>query len=201
MTKKASKEKASIRNMLNFISEAGMLKRVSRSGWSVLGIKNAESVADHSFRCAVIAYVLARMENVEPYKALLMALFNDIQEARITDLHKMAQRYIKDVEAVEDSAFYKQIGFLPENLKKELSAMRNEYTRQNTAESVIARDADILECLIQAKEYYQHGFLEAAKFMKGAPQFLKTKSAKNLWRLARKNDTSRWWLSLSEFKR
>jgi putative hydrolase of HD superfamily len=42
------------KRILNFISEAGMLKRVKRSGWSVLGIVNAESVAEHSFRCAVI---------------------------------------------------------------------------------------------------------------------------------------------------
>ena len=35
------------KSVLDFISEAGLLKRVSRSGWSVVGIKDAESVADH----------------------------------------------------------------------------------------------------------------------------------------------------------
>lgn len=188
------------KSVLEFISEAGLLKRISRSGWQLLGIKDSESVADHSFRCAVIGYVLARVEGVPPHKVLLMSLFNDIQEARITDLHKMAQRYI-EIETTEDGAFREQVESLPPDIKKELSDMRREYKGQKSAESIIARDADILECLIQAKEYHQHGYLEAAKFMKNAPGFLKTKSARELWALAKNSDLNKWWVSLGEFKR
>lgn len=194
------KYKVSNKEILRFISEAGLLKRVGRSGWSVLGIKNAESVAEHSFRCSVIGYVLARMEKIAPYKVLLMTIFSDIHEARITDLHKMAERYI-DLRSAEDRSFYEQINFLPAGIKEELSSLRKEYRKQNTAWGIIARDADILECLIQAKEYYEHGFSEAAKFMRKAPRFLKTESAKRLWRLARKVRLNDWWLKLSEFKR
>jgi len=177
-----------------------MLKRVGRSGWSVLGIKDAESVADHSFRCAVIGYVLARTEKISPYKVLLMALFNDMQEARITDLHKMAQRYI-DVETTEDGAFYEQIGSLPRGIKHELADMRKEYKGQRSPASIIARDADILECLIQAKEYHEHGYLQATKFMKKAPRFLRTESARKLWQSAKNTDLNEWWFKLSGFKR
>lgn len=200
MSKKSKIKSPPAKNVLNFISEAGLLKRVRRSGWSVLGIKDAESVADHSFRCAVISYVLARMEKVPPYKALLMALFNDVQEARITDLHKMAQRYI-NAKIAEDNAFSEQISPLPRNIKSELLAILREYKDQNTNESIIARDADILECLIQAKEYYEHGYSQAAKFLRKAPGFLKTKSARKLWQLAKKTDLNEWWFKLSEFKR
>ena len=186
--------------ILDLISEAGMLKRVPRSGWSVLGIKNAESVADHSFRCSVIGYTLCRMEKMSPYRVLIMTLFGDMQEARITDLHKMAQRYL-DAKEVEDKSFYEQISALPADMKGELGTMRKEYKRQASKAAVIARDADILECLIQAKEYRDQGFLEASKFMKKAPRFLKTKSAKALWRLAKGTDLNDWWFKLSEFKR
>ncbi|MBL7081821.1 MAG: HD domain-containing protein [Candidatus Omnitrophica bacterium] len=194
------RQKSPVKPVLNFISEAGMLKLVRRSGWSVLGIKNVESVAEHSFRCAVIGYALARMEKVPPYRVLLMALFNDIQEARITDLHKMAQRYI-DGQKAEDEAFCEQISSLPESIKGELADMRRDYKVQNTKQSVVARDADILECLIQAKEYYEYGFSQATKFMKKAPRFLKTKSARALWQLARKTNLNDWWIKLTEFKR
>ncbi|PIU41479.1 MAG: HAD family hydrolase [Candidatus Omnitrophica bacterium CG07_land_8_20_14_0_80_42_15] len=190
----------SIDKALDFICEAGMLKQVRRSGWSVLGIRDAESVADHSFRCVVIGYILAHMEKVSPHKVMLMTLFNDIQEARITDLHKMAQRYI-DGEMTEDRAFYEQIKYLPKDIKKELIDVSKEYRNQRTKESIISRDADILECLIQAKEYYTHGHREATKFMKKAPGFLKTKSARELWRLAKAKDINNWWFKLSGFKR
>ena len=186
--------------LLNFISEAGMLKRVRRSGWWVLGIKDVETVADHSFRCAVLGYVLASMEKVAPYKVFLMTLFGDLHEARINDLHKMAQRYI-DGKAAEDKAFMEQVKSLPSPMKNELSSTHKEYRRQKTKESIIARDADILECLIQAKEYHEHGYSEALKFMKKAPGFLKTKSAKSLWKLAKSANLNEWWEKLSEFER
>ena len=186
--------------LLNFLAEAGMLKRVRRSGWWVLGIKDAESVAEHSFRCAVTGYVIASMEGVRPLKVLLMTLFNDMHEARLNDLHKMSQRYI-DFEKAEDKAFTEQISSLPKNIKSELASMHAEYRKQNTKESIIARDADILECLIQAKEYYEHGFKEALKFMKKAPSFLKTPSARKLWLLAKTTNLNQWWERLSEFKR
>ncbi|MBN3039394.1 MAG: HD domain-containing protein [Candidatus Omnitrophica bacterium] len=189
-----------LKRLLNFITEAGMLKRVRRSGWWVLGIKDVETVAEHSFRCAVLGYIIARMEKVSPYHALLMTLFNDIQEARINDLHKMSQRYFKYQKA-ENKAFDEQIQSLPKDIKDELGDMRREYLRQKTPASIIARDADILECLIQAKEYQEHGFKEAFKFMRKAPSFLKTKSAKKLWRSAKNADLNKWWENLSEFKR
>jgi len=191
---------ASVDDMLNLISEAGVLKRLQRSGWSVLGMKHAETVAEHSFRCCLISYILAKMEKVKPYKALLMALFNDMHEARITDLHKMAQRYI-DAERAEDKAFYEQVYPLRKDMKKELIDLHKEYRKQRSAESIIARDADILECLIQAKEYYDQGFSEASKFMRKAPRFLTTKSAKKLWQSAKGKDLNNWWFKLSGFKR
>lgn len=177
-----------------------MLKRIQRSGWSVLGIKNAESVADHSFRSAVLGYIIARMEGAAPYKVLIMTLFCDLHEARIGDLHKMAQRYF-DLEEKEDEAFSEQISSLPKKLNYELKGARIEYRRQKTKASIIARDADILECLIQAREYQQHGFKEAEKFMKKAPSFLRTKSARKLWKLAQEQNLNDWWEALTEFKR
>jgi putative hydrolases of HD superfamily len=114
--------------LLNFIAEAGMLKRVRRSGWWVLGIKDPETVAEHSFRCAVIGYLIARMENASAHKVLLMTIFNDIHEARINDLHKMSQRYIA-LRKAEDRAFAEQIDSLPAPVKNELSGIRDEYKK------------------------------------------------------------------------
>jgi len=141
-----------IKQIMQFISEAGMLKNVTRSGWSVLGIKNSESVAEHCFRCAIIGYLLAALEKASVHKVILMTLLNDMSEARITDLHKMAQRYI-DTEKAEDCSCMEQISGLPKILKGELTKIYQEYRKQKSKESIIARDADILECLIQAKEY------------------------------------------------
>jgi putative hydrolase of HD superfamily len=201
MTRKKTKTRRGVNErIVDFILEAGALKRTPRSGWSVLGIKHPESVADHSFRCAVIGYLLARMEKADVHRVLLMTLFNDIHEARITDLHKMAQRYI-DARAAEDESFKEQTESLPADVRGELSDIRQDYTNQESKESIVARDSDILECLIQAKEYVEHGHKSAALFMTTAPKHLKTRSAKSLWRLAKTMDVNAWWARLGSFGR
>ena len=46
------------KKVVKFIAEIGMLKNLRRSGWAVVGVKNGESVAEHSFRAAVIGYII-----------------------------------------------------------------------------------------------------------------------------------------------
>src|SRR3989338_6068582 len=88
-----------MKNMLNFFYELGQLKRVKKSGWWLLGIENPESVAEHSFRTAVIGYFLAKLEKADENKVTLMCLFNDLHEARLNDLHKVGHKYINFREA------------------------------------------------------------------------------------------------------
>ena len=185
---------------LNFFAEAGLLKKIKRSGWWVAGIKNPESVADHSFRCAIIAYWMAHQEKVHPYRALVMALFNDIHEARINDLHKMGHYYI-DFKKAEKRVFNDQVKDFDKGMKAEFVGLREEYDAQKTKESLIARDADILECLIQAKEYYDDGHLKAKLFLKRAPLFLRTKSAQKLWKKIARWDSALWWQHVVKFER
>src|SRR3990167_4633427 len=115
--------------VLNFFAEAGLLKKVKRSGWWVAGIKDPESVAEHCFRCAVIGYYMAHQEKVDVYKVLVMTLFNDIHEARINDLHKMGHYYI-DFKEAEKKVFKEQIAIFDASLKTQLKAVRNEYEAQ-----------------------------------------------------------------------
>jgi len=189
-----------LKHALNFFAEAGLLKRVKRSGWWVAGIENPESVAEHCFRCAVIGFYLAHCEGVDPYHVVTMTLFNDIHEARINDLHKMGHYYIEFRQA-EQKAFADQLKNLNSQIKSELARMRASYDAQASQESIVARDADILECLIQAKEYLDNGYPVAKTFFKRAPDHLKTKTAKALWRLALKWDSHAWWQEIVKFER
>ncbi|HPN72696.1 MAG TPA: HD domain-containing protein [Candidatus Omnitrophota bacterium] len=186
--------------ILDFFAEAGTLKRLKRSGWGMTGSGYEESVAEHSFRCAVIGYVLSKMEKVDPYEVLMMTLFNDIHEARIGDSHKVAHRYV-DVRRAEKKAFGEQMRVLPDAVSEELSVIRSRHDAQVTPASLVARDADILECLIQAKEFYDMGYVKTKKFFTAAPRHLKTKSAKRLWKKALKWDSSAWWKDLGKFER
>jgi len=177
-----------------------LLKSIKRSGWWVAGLKDPESVAEHSFRAAIIGYYLAHLEKANPFKVMTMTLFNDIHEARINDLHKMGHYYI-DFREAEQKVFKDQTKNLDSSVKKELETFRREYDAQKTRESIVARDADILECLLQAKEYYDSGYLKTKKFFNRAPGHLKTFSAKTMWRTIKGWDSCAWWECVVKFER
>jgi putative hydrolase of HD superfamily len=176
------------------------LKRVKRSGWWVAGIENPESVADHCFRCAVIGFFMAHEEGADPYRVMAMTLFNDIHEARINDLHKMGHYYI-DFKQAEKKVFKDQVAALSARVKSALEDIRGDYDRQMSLEALVARDADILECLVQAREYLDHGYPVARKFLRRAPGFLKTPTARRLWKALEKWDSTVWWENVVKFER
>jgi putative hydrolase of HD superfamily len=185
---------------LNLFAEAGLLKKIRRSGWWVAGIKDPETVAEHCFRCTVMGYYLAHLEKVDPSKVVLMALFNDIHESRINDLHKMGHYYI-DFKEAEKKVFKDQIAHLDKNVKNELESLRREYEGQRTKAAIVARDADILECLLQAKEYYDNGYPKAKTFFQRAPDHLKTASAKKFWKQIQGWHSAQWWQHIVKFER
>lgn len=83
-----------MQELMQFLFEVGHLKNVDRSGWWLFGNKMPESVAERSFRCAIYRNFLAKSEGLDTFKVMMMCLFHDIHEARINDLHKIAQNYI-----------------------------------------------------------------------------------------------------------
>ncbi len=55
----------------NFAFELGVLKRMRRAGWWHAGVRDPESVAEHSLRVAQLASLIAAIEGAEPSRAAL----------------------------------------------------------------------------------------------------------------------------------
>ena len=159
-------------DLVRFLFEVGHLKRVARSGWWVAGVRDPESVAEHSFRCAWIGYLLARRDGqADASRVTLMCLANDLHEARVNDQHKIAQAYI-DFPAAETKAFLDQAATIPEG--EELKALHLEFQAAVTREAQLARDADRLECAMQALEYIYEGHPHCRPWFDNTAQALKT---------------------------
>ena len=186
--------------LLDFFAEVGQLERVRRSGWWTVGIKDCESVAEHSFRCAIIGYCLSKIEGCNTEKTVLMCLFNDIHEARINDLHKVVQRYI-NLPTIEKKALKEQTENIPYDIGKSIKILMNALWEEKSHESILARDADILECMLQGKEYYEQGYKQAKEFYTKSLPLLKSKSARKLGRSLTKWDSRAWCAKLAIVER
>ncbi|MEN6437431.1 MAG: HD domain-containing protein [Syntrophobacter sp.] len=176
------------RKIVNFFFELGMLKKTPRSGFQFLG-SGRESVADHSFRVAMIGFTLARLAgNVDPFKVVCLALFHDVPEARTGDMNYVNKRYVTVDEggAVDDLAEALPFG-------DELKELLAEYRDRETEESRLAHDADQLDLILELKEQNDLGNVYATKWIHFAMQRLTTPIGKKVAEEAARTDSTDWW--------
>jgi len=161
-----------------FLYEIGLLKRYKRTGWSQVGVPLPESVADHSFRASVIASVLAAMEGADPQRAAFLALWHDSQETRTTDIPHLTRDYV--AATGNEQVTRDQVASLPPRAADMISAAVAEYEQAATPEARCARDADKLDCLLQAREYQDQGHRNVQPWIDSSLAALTTESAKQL---------------------
>jgi putative hydrolase of HD superfamily len=161
-----------------FLYEIGLLKRYKRTGWSQVGVPLPESIADHCFRASVIASVLAAMEGADPQRAAFLALWHDSQETRVTDIPHLTKNYVSA--ASNEQVTQDQVAGLPAPAADMISAAVAEYEAAGTREARCARDADKLDCLLQAREYAERGHRNVQPWIDSSLAALTTASAKRL---------------------
>ncbi|HEX9021408.1 MAG TPA: HD domain-containing protein [Nitrospirota bacterium] len=179
-----------MKNIANFLFEAGMLKRTPRSGFQFLG-SGAESVAEHMFRTTYIGYALGKMAaGVNVDRLIQMCLFHDLAEARTGDLNYVNKKY---VEADEEKA----IGDLARTLPfgREIEELVLEFIAGKTEEARLARDADQLEMILALKEYKDLGNKYADEWLEFSLKRLVTGAAQELAKTILETDSSLWWFS------
>jgi putative hydrolases of HD superfamily len=171
--------------------EWGHLKRLPRTGWLHAGIKFPESVAEHSLRAAMLAWVLAGLEGANPERAATLALFHDSQESRTTDLDHIGRNYLHATPNEQITA--DQTAALPQPLAALLRGLIAEYEGRASLEAECARDADKLEMLLQALDYRQQGYATTEPFIQTAVAALRTASGRRLGEAALRSDPAAWW--------
>jgi putative hydrolase of HD superfamily len=174
--------------LAKFLFEVGMLKKTPRTGYQFLG-SGRESVADHSFRTAVIAYALASGEpGVERNRAVLMCLFHDFPEARTGDHNYVNKRY---VHADEARALHDMVGDLA--FGPETEDLIREFNEGSSPEARIAKDADQIDLILELKEQLDIGNANARDWLEYAVKRLCTDGARALAREILDTRFSDWW--------
>ncbi len=168
--------------IIKFLSELGKLKEMPRRGWVIRDIKNPESIADHTFRVAVMAWVLAVKKNykLNLEKLLKIALVHDMCEVYAGDTtpydsilpkdkkkrrellktwprfsEKEKKRLAENKYKKEKASLDKLINDLPVKLKQEISSLWLDYENGSSPEGKFFKHADRIESFLQASEYWR----------------------------------------------
>lgn len=162
----------------NFAFELGVLKRMRRAGWWHVGVRDPESVAEHSLRVAQLASLVAAIEGADPSRAAFLAVWHDSQETRTGDIPHTASPYLEKPSSAAITA--DQTADLPDAARKVVHEAVNEYETQQTPEAHCAKDADKLECLLQAIEYRDAGYASVQGWIDSSRNALRTDTARRI---------------------
>ncbi|KPJ73236.1 hypothetical protein AMJ48_02105 [Parcubacteria bacterium DG_74_1] len=169
-----------MKNIVNFLIEVGKLKKMPRRGWVLRGIKNPETIAAHSFRMSIMAWLLGKKRRLNVNKVIKISLIHDICEVYAGDttpyhqLHprnkkerrkltqkwprfskKEKEKFFSEKYKKEHTALKKLIFKLAPTTKKEIESLWLDYERGLTPEGRFVRQVDRVENLLQALEYYK----------------------------------------------
>lgn len=181
--------------LTRFLFEMAHLKRTTREGWVYAGVPNPESVAEHSFGAAVLAYVLATMEGASAERAAAMALFHDTQETRIGDIPYVGKQYLKAADNV--TVTQHQTAPLPDAVGEPIREIVGEYEAGQTAEARLASDADKLECVVQARVYQSNRQGDTQEWIDSCVAQLRSDSAIRLAAALSRMDAHEWWRAVT----
>ena len=156
------------------------MKKIIRKGWVLRGVKDPETIAAHTFRMTIMAWLLCSKKRLNLDKVLKMCLIHDLCEVQAGDttpydkilpldkkqwkkimnkwprLSKInKEKIFQEKYKKENIALKKIIAKLPLILKKEITNLWNDYEKGLTREGRFVRQLDRLENLLQALEYWQ----------------------------------------------
>lgn len=149
--------------VLRFLRLAGRLKETARAGWGLRGIGDPESVADHSFRVALLALVLSRGADppLDRERCVAMALTHDLAESMVGDITPYDGVSTGEKNRREREAMQRLATLLGDD---EPLRLWEEYQAAATAEARFVKDLDRLETVLQAAEYEEARGAELAEF-------------------------------------
>ena len=181
--------------LVGFAHETGHLKQLKRAGWLLAGVREPESVAEHSFRVGVLAYAIAVLEGANADRAAALGLFHDVPEVRTGDQHSVGKRYVNTPDPRQVVA--DQVAHLPAELARHIAALVGEHEGAKSPDATIearcSRDADKLECLLQAREYQREGYQQLEPWISTMVDAVQTETGKRLAHTALEVSPSAWW--------
>lgn len=174
--------------LAQLLFEARSLKRLPRSGYQFLGT-GRESVAEHSFTTAFIAFVLGQLApEADNRKLITMCLVHDLAEARIGDLNYVQKLYIQadEAAALQDMTFGLPFG-------AKLKALVDEFNQGESLEARLAHDADQLAFLIELKDLADLGYAAPPAWIRNVLGRIQTDIGRSLAKGILATPADMWW--------
>lgn len=147
--------KRKITKLLEVFIQTNKLKDVDRTGWVIKGVKDPESVADHTWGVAMLSLLLANPKKINMVKLLKMIIIHDLGEIVPGDVRWEAGKKIIGSQSKKRK---KELDVMKDIFKnypkgKEYISLLKEFNEQSSPEAKFVKKAEKLEMALQAFIY------------------------------------------------
>jgi putative hydrolase of HD superfamily len=172
-----------MKGVLDFILQISKLKKIQRTGWLKRGVKDPETIAQHTFRVALMNWLLGKtlgQSRLKIDKVIKSSLVHDLSEVYIGDItpyeglifsddpkeiQKAMKRWIrlprKEKQKRAEKKFRQEkevlsklISALPAKVRYDIMRSWLDYEELSSLEGKFVRQTDKIETLLQALEYF-----------------------------------------------
>eukprot|EP00042_Codosiga_hollandica_P036879 m.286100 g.286100 ORF g.286100 m.286100 type:complete len:201 (+) comp54981_c0_seq5:1053-1655(+) len=164
---------ASLSSTLKFLLTIGRLKTEKRTGWVRSNVHLPESISDHMYRMALIAFACGSRSGVNTDKCIKMALVHDLAECVVGDITPDCGVTKEEKQQRELAAMRGLCEMLEPTVAQEFMSLFLEYEAGTSPDAMFVKDIDKFEMVLQAYEYEQ-----AEKRPGGLPSFFRSTEGK-----------------------
>ena len=159
---------------VEFAKLVGKLKTTPRTGWVRRGVPRYESVADHSWRVAMLSLLLSNDDHIDVSKCMAMAMVHDVAESIVGDIAPDDNVTKEEKARLENDAMTLIATKLEEatmnpSAKNRLVRLFHEYEDRESNEAKAVKDLDMLDMIIQASEYEERFDMDLSEFFETTP--------------------------------
>ncbi len=174
------KTKKDLKNILDFVINTGKLKKMPRTIWSLMGVKDPEKISGHIFSLTLMAWALGKEENsLNMEKLLKMSFCHEIAAVYTEDLitpyrkisskdiekrkkildkwprlfQKEKQKMFKRDYKEETKALKKLTKNLNKPLREEMLELFDEYKTLSSPEARFLNQLNVLVVLLEGIQY------------------------------------------------
>lgn len=193
------REKNATSEILNFVIEIGRLKRLRRTGWILRQVKNAETVAQHTFQMTIMSWFLGGVKGLDTDRIVKIALAHDLCEVYAGD--QTPYDPILALNKLDKEAIRKMVGRparVPHSVRLEwlLKKRTREWKSIVKLTSFLpkASQSEMVNFWID----FEEGLTREGRFVSQVDKMVNLFQAIEYWKKDRKFPIVPWWINIKE---
>lgn len=184
--------------LINFFIEIGKLKRMPRRGWVLREVKKPETIAEHSFRVALLAWFLGQKAGLNLKELIKMALVHDLCEVYAGDITPYDKFLVHSKYKKRKKELFERWPRFLKHEKGELFLDKHKKEWRSLVNLTSKLELDERQEIVNLWFNFDEGLTKEGRFVRQVDKIENLLQAIEYWTRDKKFPITPWWLEIEE---